>query len=98
MLRAALRLSIPLVAKKSEMNAPKVRTLKRVRPMTAITSGASPSATGAGTISNSHLMPCFARSSPPNTPAKAPRKMLNGNSDSTNEKATAPAMPKPLSA
>ena len=66
--------------------------------MTAMTSWARASATGFGTISNSCLMPSLARSSPPNTPASAPRKMQNGNSDSTNEKATAPAMAKPLSA
>ena len=87
-----------LVAKKREMSAPNVRRSKRVRPMTSITCGASPSATGPGTISNSRSIPCLARSSPPNTPAIAPRKMLNGNSDSTNEKATAPAIAKPLSA
>ena len=87
-----------LVAKNREMSAPNVSRSNRLRPMTAITSGARASATGAGAISNRRSMPCLANASPPNRPATAPRKMQNGNRERTNEKATAPAMAKPLSA
>jgi hypothetical protein len=98
MLRAARRLSMALVAKNSAISAPTVNSPSRLCPITAITSGAMASTTGAGAISNSCATAALASASPPKWPAIAPRKMQNGNSDRTKEYATAPAIENPLSA
>ena len=55
-----------LVAKNKAISAPNVSRPNRLRPMTAMTSGARASATGAGAISNRRATPCLANASPPN--------------------------------
>ena len=92
---AARSVSMALVAKNSAMNPPTVSRSMRVWPMIDSTCGASPCATVAGRISNSCLTASFASSRPPKRPAREPRKMQNGKSETMNANATAPAMAKP---
>jgi hypothetical protein len=94
-LSAARNVSMALVAKKSARNALTVSRSIRRDPMTASTWGAMPLATGAGSISKSWVIASWASSRPPKTPDSAPKKMQNGKSETTNEKATAPAIAKP---
>ena len=94
---AVRSVSMALVAKNSDSPALTVSRSMRVRPMMASTCGAS----ACGDALRQDLEQLLDRlggelAAAENAGQSAPRKMQNGNSETTNENATAPAMAKPL--